>query len=103
MENSLIFIKYRHLLLALIFSQYSLIVLCEEYSAYSNASRELKRTLAKKEGFFTNTWAVELEQPGEEHVLDIAKRNGFSIIGKVSNTFLCRKSRRVRELSISSF
>jgi len=82
MENH-IFIKYRHILLALVLSQYLSIILCQEFGSYSNVSRELKRSLEKKEGYFTNTWAVELETPGEEHVLDIAKRHGFSIIGKV--------------------
>ena len=40
--------------------------------------------LADKEGYFTNTWAVEID-PAEEHVVAaIAKRHGFSVIGKVS-------------------
>ena len=42
------------------------------------------RELADKEGYFTNTWAVEID-PAEEHVVAaIAKRHGFSVIGKVS-------------------
>ena len=48
-----------------------------------NVTRDWKRELADKEGYFTNTWAVEID-PAEEHVVaQIAKRHGFSIIGKV--------------------
>ena len=49
-----------------------------------NNTRDWKRELADKEGYFTNTWAVEID-PAEEHVVaKIAKRHGFSIIGQVS-------------------
>ena len=48
-----------------------------------NNTRNWKRELADKEGYFTNTWAVEID-PAEEHVVaDIAKRHGFSVIGQV--------------------
>ena len=51
-----------------------------QFSASWNNTREL----ADKEGYFTNTWAVEID-PAEEHVVTaIAKRHGFSVIGKVS-------------------
>lgn len=89
MANNLIFIKYSHILLAFLFCQYVLLVYSEHYVKYSNVSREMKRTLAKKEGYFTNTWAVEIDDPGEEHVLEIAKRHGFAIIGKVGRPLFC--------------
>ncbi|EDO38852.1 predicted protein, partial [Nematostella vectensis] len=39
-----------------------------------------------KEGYFTNTWAVEIEHPFEEkYVREISKRHGFTIIGKIGN------------------
>lgn len=41
--------------------------------------------MADKEGYFTNTWAVEID-PAEEHVVaNIAKRHGFSIIGQIGD------------------
>lgn len=48
-----------------------------------NNTRDWKRELADKEGYFTNTWAVEID-PAEEHVVaNIAKKHGFNIIGQV--------------------
>ena len=49
-----------------------------------NNTRNWKRELADKEGYFTNTWAVEIDPAGEHVVANIAKRHGFSIIGQVS-------------------
>ena len=54
-----------------------------KYASWNN-TRDWKRELADKEGYFTNTWAVEID-PAEEHVVaNIAKKHGFSIIGQVS-------------------
>ena len=55
-----------------------------QFDASWNNTRDWKRELADKEGYFTNTWAVEID-PAEEHVVAaIAKRHGFSVIGKVN-------------------
>ena len=54
-----------------------------QFDANWNNTRDWKRELADKEGYFTNTWAVEID-PAEEHVVaKIAKRHGFAIIGQV--------------------
>ena len=43
-----------------------------------------KRSELEKEGFFMNTWAVELHEPAEEDDLRrIAKKHGFTVLGKV--------------------
>lgn len=56
-----------------------------QFGASWNNTRNWKRELADKEGYFTNTWAVEID-PAEEHVVaNIAKKHGFSIIGQVSS------------------
>ena len=55
-----------------------------QFDSSWNNTRDWKRELADKEGYFTNTWAVEID-PAEEHVVaNIAKRHGFHIIGQVS-------------------
>ena len=55
-----------------------------QFDASWNNTRDWKRELADKEGYFTNTWAVEID-PAEEHVVaNIAKKHGFNIIGQVS-------------------
>lgn len=55
-----------------------------QFASSWNNTRDWKRELADKEGYFTNTWAVEID-PAEEHVVaNIAKRHGFHIIGQVS-------------------
>ena len=48
-----------------------------------NTTRDWKRELADKEGYFTNTWAVEIDPAEEQVVAKIAKKHGFSIIGQV--------------------
>lgn len=54
-----------------------------------NNTRDWKRELADKEGYFTNTWAVEID-PAEEHVVaNIAEKHGFNIIGQVSERSRC--------------
>lgn len=55
-----------------------------KYASWNN-TRDWKRELADKEGYFTNTWAVEID-PAEEHVVaNIAKKHGFSIIGQIGD------------------
>jgi hypothetical protein len=84
MENEIIrSIKLSHIFVVLVLFKYSLGAPSQTYDGFRNVSREWKRKLATKEGYFTNTWAVELEDPAEEHVLDISKRHGFAVIGKV--------------------
>lgn len=55
-----------------------------QFDSSWNNTRDWKTELADKEGYFTNTWAVEID-PAEEHVVaNIAKKHGFSVIGQVS-------------------
>ena len=40
---------------------------------------------SEKDGYFTNTWAVELHDPAEERdVARIARKHGFIVLDKVS-------------------
>ena len=51
--------------------------------------RDKKSLDSKKDGFFTNTWAVELDDPGEEEVVArIANKHGFTVLGKARVTQL---------------
>lgn len=50
-----------------------------------------RRDVEGKEGYFTNTWAVEFDPRFERDVVSkIAKKHGFTLLGQVStnvNTF----------------
>lgn len=83
MDYEIISIKLSYILLVLVLFRSSLASNHHSYDGNRNVSREWKRKLATKEGYFTNTWAVELQDPAEEHILDISKRHGFSVLGKV--------------------
>ena len=63
-------------------------------SFYSNALGNItdwRRDVAGKEGYFTNTWAVEFDPRFERDVVSkIAKKHGFTLLGRVSlNKFQC--------------
>ena len=46
--------------------------------------RPMRRLPVEKSGFFTNTWAVELDDPGQdEDAARIANKHGFVVLGKV--------------------
>ena len=61
------------------------------YSHYKSRLENLFKNFTKiqakgseKDGYFTNTWAVELHEPAEEKDLArIAKKHGFIVLDKV--------------------
>ena len=65
------------------------------YSNYKSRLENLFKKFTKiqakgseKDGYFTNTWAVELHEPAEEKDLArIAKKHGFIVLDKVVDLY----------------
>lgn len=50
---------------------------------------KLQKKGSQKEGYFTNTWAVELHEPAVERDVErIARKHGFKVLDKVCEMLL---------------